>query len=144
MSGGPWLSADEATRLLRVRRATLYAYVSRGYIRSQPTPGPSRERHYSREDVERLRRRIEERRDPDKAAARALQWGVPVLESAITAIDGRRLYYRGHDVETLARGRSVAEVASLIWMARFDTSWRAVNVPRGVLARDGFRSLSFI
>jgi citrate synthase len=120
MSGGPWLSADEATRLLRVRRATLYAYVSRGYIRSQPTPGPSRERHYARDDVERLRRRIEERRDPDKAAARALQWGVPVLESAITAIDGARLYYRGHDVETLARTRSIAEVASLIWTGRFD------------------------
>jgi citrate synthase len=121
MSGGSWLSADEATRLLRIRRATLYAYVSRGYVRSQSTPGPSRERQYARDDVERLRRRIEARRDPDKAAARALQWGVPVLESAITAIDGARLYYRGHDVETLARTRSIAEVASLIWTGRFDS-----------------------
>ena len=35
----------------------------------RPAPGPSRERCYSRDDVERLRRRTEERRDPDKAAA---------------------------------------------------------------------------
>jgi citrate synthase len=116
-----WIGAADAARLLRVRRATLYAYVSRGYVRSQPGAGPSRERQYSRDDVERLRRRIEERRDPDKAAARALQWGVPVLESSITAIDGARLFYRGHDVGTLARTRSVSEVASLIWSGRFDS-----------------------
>ncbi len=45
---------------------------------------------------------------------------MPVLESSITAIAGARLYYRGHDVETLARTRSVAEVASLIWSGGFD------------------------
>ena len=57
---------------------------------------------------------------PDKAAARALQWGLPVLESSITFIDGQRLYYRGHDAVALARSRSFAEVASLIWSGRFD------------------------
>jgi citrate synthase len=117
----PWLSAEEAAATLRVSRATLYAYVSRGFIRSQPTPGPSRERGYARDDVERLRRRTEERRDPDKAAARALQWGIPILESSIAFIDGRRLYYRGHDATALARSRSVEEVASLIWTGRFDS-----------------------
>jgi citrate synthase len=116
-----WISAAEAARLLRVSRATLYAYVSRGYVRSQATAGPSRDRHYSRDDVERLRRRTEERRDPDKAAARALEWGVPVLESSIALIDGARLYYRGHDAVMLSRSRSVAEVASLIWSGNFDT-----------------------
>ena len=143
MSREPWLPAEEAARLLRVRRATLYAYVSRGYIRSQATPGPARDRHYSRDDVERLRRRIEERRDPDKAAARALQWGVPVLESAITAIDGKRLFYRGHDVETLARSRSVAEVASLIWTGRLDAAWPDGGI-HGKAPRDAFKHLSFI
>ena len=118
----PWISAADAARLLRVTRTTLYAYVSRGYIRSQATAGSSRERRYSRDDVERLRRRSEERRDPGKAAARALQWGVPVLESSITAIDGGRLYYRGHDAAALARTRSLAEIASLIWTGRFDST----------------------
>ena len=115
-----WMNADEASRLLRVSRTTLYAYVSRGYVRSQPTPGSSREHRYSRDDVERLRRRTEERRDPDKATARALQWGMPILESSIALIDGTRLYYRGHDVVILSRSRSLEEVASLIWSGRLE------------------------
>jgi citrate synthase len=115
-----WMPAADASARLGVSRATLYAYVSRGLVRSQATPGPSRHRRYSRDDVERLRRRTEERRNPDKAVAHALQWGMPVLESAITLIDGQRLYYRGHDVLALARTQSVKEVASLVWTGRFD------------------------
>ena len=34
-----WLTAHEATDLLGVSRATLYAYVSRGRIRSEATAG---------------------------------------------------------------------------------------------------------
>ena len=103
-----------------VSRATLYAYVSRGFVRSQSAPGSSRERRYSRDDVERLRRRTEERRDPDKAAARALQWGMPILESSIALIDGDRLYYRGHDAVGAGAIAIVEEVASLIWTGGFD------------------------
>src|ERR671932_261679 len=113
MIGGRWIGAADAATLLGVSRATLYAYVSRGYVRSQPVAASSRERQYSREDLERLLTRTEQRRDPDKAAARALQWGLPVLESSIAFIDGRRLYYRGHDAEALARSRSVQELAAL-------------------------------
>jgi len=116
-----WLSAAEASRLLGVRRATLYAYVSRGFVRSQASSGVSRERTYSRDDVERLRRRTEERRAPDKAAAHALQWGMPILESSIALIDGARLYYRGLDAAVLARSRALEEVAALIWTGGFDT-----------------------
>jgi citrate synthase len=111
----PWIGAEDAAKLLGVSRATLYAYVSRGHIRSQPLPGSSRQRSYSSEDVERLHRRTDERRAPDKATARALQWGLPVLESSITLVDGRRLYYRGLDVITLARTRTLEDVADLIW-----------------------------
>src|SRR4029453_8078886 len=121
MSGDhPWVGAADASRLLGVSRATLYAYVSRGYVRPRASAGPSRERLYSRDDVERLRRRTEARRDPDKAAARSLQWGLPVLESSIAFIDGRRRFYRGHGAVQLSRTRSVAEVASLIWRGEFD------------------------
>ena len=118
-----WISAAEASRLLGVSRATLYAYVSRGYVRSQAAPGLARERCYSRDDVERLRRRSEERRNPDKAAARAMQWGMPILESSIALIDGQNLYYRGHDAVILSRSRSLEEVASLIWSGRFETTF---------------------
>jgi citrate synthase len=137
------MSADDAASVLRISRTTLYAYVSRGFIRSQAKPGPSRQRGYSRDDVVRLRRRTEARRDPENAAARALQWGVPVLESAITLIDGNNLYYRGHDATTLARSRSLGEVASLIWTGRFDTAFPAPArgaAPAGPAAR----SLSFV
>jgi citrate synthase len=129
-AAGPWIGAAEAALLLGVSRATLYAYVSRGYVRSQATPGSSRERRYSRDDVERLRRRTEERRDPDKAASRALHWGMPTLESSISLIDGRRLYYRGHDAVALSQSRSLAEVASLIWTGRFDTAFPVVRAVR--------------
>jgi citrate synthase len=134
-----WISAGQAARVLRVSRATLYAYVSRGYVRSQSKPGSWRERRYSRDDVERLRRRTDERRDPDKAAAHALHWGMPILESSIALIDANRLYYRGHDAVMLSRSRSLEEVASLIWSGRFDVTLAtaAIQVPlAGSSARD--------
>ena len=139
-----WMNADDAAGALRVSRATLYAYVSRGFIRSQAMPGPSRQRGYSRDDVDRLRRRTEARRDPENAAARALQWGVPVLESAITLIDGNNLYYRGHEATTLARSRSLGEVASLIWTGRFDTAFPAAALGRAKPPVPAARSLSFV
>jgi citrate synthase len=113
------LTAAEATERLGITRATLYAYVSRGLLHSSPVPG-SRERRYAVEDVERLRGKSEERRDPSRVAERALHWGGPVLESAITLIADGRLFYRGHDAIELARTRTVEEVASLIWTGSFD------------------------
>jgi citrate synthase len=116
----PWIGAADAAQRLGVSRATLYAYVSRGFIRSQAQAGSTRERTYSHDDVERLRRRTEERKAPDKAAAHALQWGMPILESSIALIDGHRLYYRGHDAAALARSRSLEDVAALIWTGQFE------------------------
>lgn len=115
-----WLSSEVAASRLGVSRATLYAYVSRGLIRSTPAPGDPRQRRYAGEDVDNLRGRSEERRDPAKIGERALHWGVPVLESAITLIENGRLYYRGHDVAELARTRTVEEIAALIWTGAFD------------------------
>ena len=81
------LSAKEAAALLGVNPATIYAYVSRGLIRSEP--GDSRrERRYSREDVQRLAERQAQRRDPTRAAEHALRWGAPVLESARNRFPG--------------------------------------------------------
>jgi citrate synthase len=137
------MSAADACRMLRVTPATLYAYVSRGFVRSEATRRASRQRRYSRDDVERLRRRKEGRRDPDAAAAETLHWGLPVLESAITLIADNHLYYRGHDAVVLARSRPVAEVASLIWTGTFD---RAFGEARSAwpAALAGGRRLPFI
>jgi citrate synthase len=137
-----WITANEATRLLGVSRATLYAYVSRGFVRSEPLPGRPRERRYAREDVERLRVRAEERRNPEKAAEHALRWGVPILESAITLIAGGRLYYRGHDAAALAATRTLEEVASLIWTGSFDAD--VFDTPLHVVGGESGGGLPFI
>ena len=134
-----WIEAHEATKLLGVNRATLYAYVSRGFIRSEAVPGKPRQRRYAREDVERLRMRAEERRNPEKAVEHALRWGVPILESSITLITDGKLYYRGHDVAKLARERSIEEVASLIWTGAFDADLfdTPLHVVSGSVATNG-------
>ena len=125
------VSAAEASRTLGVTRATLYAYVSRGLIRSEPGTSATRERRYAREDIDRLKRRSEERRDPDKVASHALQWGMPVLESAITLIAGGRLYYRGHDAVALSKEQSVDAVASLIWTGTLEGARPTPKPSRG-------------
>ncbi|WP_166397885.1 citrate synthase family protein [Rubrobacter marinus] len=111
-----YLSAREAAGGLGVSLPTLYAYVSRGLVRSESGgEGNRRARRYRAEDVRRLRERAERRRNPDRAAEGVLNWGTPVMESAITLISDGRLYYRGRDVLGLARGGGVEEVAALIW-----------------------------
>src|SRR5262249_21696710 len=111
------LNAAQAAGALGVTRATLYAYTSRGLLRSEPMPGRTRERRYYREDVERLKERKDARRDPSKIAARGLEWGGPVLESGITLIHNGRLFYRGRDAIELAAHASVEEAAALLWGA---------------------------
>jgi citrate synthase len=110
-----WVDTDEAVALLGVSRATLYAYVSRGRIRSEAVPGGNRRSRYSRDDLVRLVERSRERRHPEKAAEQALHWGLPILESKITLIADERMYYRGRDASVLARTSSLAEVAALLW-----------------------------
>ena len=139
-----WLDADEAIETLGVSRATLYAYVSRGRIRSEAAPGAQRRRRYSRDDIERLKARSRERRNPEKAAEQALHWGLPILESAITLIADERIYYRGHELGALVRERSVAEVAALLWTGTGDAPAlepppRATTSPR---AREGVRFIA--
>ena len=110
-----YLGAGRAAEELGVSLATLYAYVSRGMIRSEAVEGKGRARRYRAEDIRRLKERKERRRDPDGVVEGALHWGTPVLESEITMIDGGVLYYRGRDVVDLAKDKSIEEVAALIW-----------------------------
>lgn len=111
------LSAKEAAAELGVSLPTLYAYVSRGLIRSE-APAGGRTRLYRAEDV----RNLVTRRDRPAEAAndRALDWGAPVLESAITLITGDGLYYRGRDARDLAAGATLEAVATLLWDAAED------------------------
>ncbi len=110
-----YLSAREAAGELGVTLPTLYAYVSRGLIRSESAGEGRRARRYRAEDVRRLKEKAERRRDPDRATEGALNWGTPVMESHITLISEGRLYYRGRDALRLAHESTVEEVAALIW-----------------------------
>jgi citrate synthase len=112
---GYFLTARQAADALDVTRATLYAYASRGQLRSEAIPGRPRERRYRREDVERLQQRKEARRDPHAAAARGLHWGGPLLESGITLIHGGKLYYRGRDAVRFAETANAEHAAALLW-----------------------------
>ena len=114
------LTAQEAARELGISPATLYAYVSRGLLASEPGPDGRRARRYAAEDVRRLRERRDSRRDPNREARRAVRWGAPVLDSALSLIDGGVLYYRGHSAVALAEERTVEEVAALVWTGRMD------------------------
>ncbi|MFC4427946.1 citrate synthase family protein [Deinococcus navajonensis] len=113
------LSTAEAVSLLGVKPATLYAYVSRGLIRSEAGPEGSRQRRYHAADVQALAKRQLDRRDPERAVqaavGSALQWGQPVLDSALTRIADGELRYRGLDALVLAEQATVEEVAGLLW-----------------------------
>ncbi|MFP6699947.1 MAG: citrate synthase [Alphaproteobacteria bacterium] len=110
----PYLTAREAAAELNVSRATLYAYVSRGLVRSEAVDG-SRSRLYRADDVRAIRSRKTAGISPEAIAATALTHGNPVLESAITLIADGELYYRGRDVKELARSSSLESVAGLLW-----------------------------
>lgn len=108
------LSAVEAAATLGVTRQTLYAYVSRGLLTALPG-SDHRESLYSRAAVTELAKNRRRGRRPKEIAKGTLDWGLPVLESAITLIDRGRLYYRGRDAIELADSSSVEAVAALLW-----------------------------
>lgn len=108
------LSADEAARRLGIRRDTLYAYVSRGLIRSEEQRG-TRARLYHTEDIDLLVERRRGRRDPAHVAAEALHWGTPLLESGLTLIRDDQLYYRGTPAEHFVNTATFEQVAGFLW-----------------------------
>lgn len=120
MGNSKTLSAQEAADDLGVNLATLYAYVSRGMIRSEAVVGSKRNRRYNAEDIQRLRIRKEQRRNPEKITETALHFGAPLLDSAITLIADGKLYYRGMDAILLARNHMIEQVAALIWLGDLD------------------------
>lgn len=112
-----WLTAQEALQRLGSKPQSLYANVSRGRIRARPDPEDARRSQYLAEDVERLASRARGRRPAAIVAAEAVQWGEPVLASAISTVIDSRLIYRGADAAELAQRATLEEVAALLWGA---------------------------
>lgn len=109
-----YLSSADAAALLGVSRQTLYAYVSRGLLHAHPGE-EARESRYLAAEVERLAVNRTRGRKPREVARAALDWGLPVLESALTLIEDGRLYYRGQDAVEFSTQASVEEAAALLW-----------------------------
>ncbi|GGL15417.1 citrate/2-methylcitrate synthase [Deinococcus radiotolerans] len=123
---GP-LTTAQACEQLGVKPATLYAYVSRGLIRSVPGPAGTRERRYDAGDVQAFAGRQATRRDPQASVQAAVQGSLdglrgaqyggvtPILDSALTRIENGTLAYRGVDARHLAETASAEDVAALLW-----------------------------
>lgn len=135
MKNRRYFNAKEAAGELGISLPTLYAYVSRGLIRSEETGDSRRVRRYYREDVERLKARREWRKDPDTATRAALHAGAPVMESAITLITDDRLYYRGRDALALSIDHRVEQVVALIWTGDLEREIATLSDPHsGILS----------
>lgn len=104
-----YLSAREAAGELGVSPATLYAYVSRGLIRSEPS-ADTRTRRYRAEDV----RALKGRRAPF-AAPRSSDADAPVLDTAVSTITEAGPIYRGVPAVALADEGSLEQAATLLW-----------------------------
>lgn len=110
-----WLTAEQALTLLGTKSQTLYANVSRGRIRAKPDPADTRRSLYFTDDVKRLATRHAGRRKTEAVAAEAIQWGDPVLPSALSTVFNGRLFYRGQDAAMLAERASLEDIALLLW-----------------------------
>jgi len=109
-----YTTAKEAAAALGVSIPTLYAYVSRGFIRSQGVAG-SRNRRYWKVDIERLKgRRIPDAHGQEPPASGEEIRGLD-NETKITLLTHRGLYYRGRDVAELAETETFESVAALLW-----------------------------
>ena len=126
------VTAREAAKLLEIKLDTLYAYVSRGLVRSVSGEG-RKARLYLKADLDRLRARSDAHRGHAPLAAGALRWGEPVLDSAITAIHDEGPLYRGFPAARLAAdGVPFESVAELLWTGALPPArpeWPAAEWP---------------
>src|SRR5712691_11120834 len=105
------LTSRQAADRLGIKLDTLYAYVSRGRLRSVSVPG-SRERRYRVEDVVVLRDTRGGEKGGRGTDPEAL---MPVIASSICLIENGRLYYRGEDAIYLSEAATLEQIATLLW-----------------------------
>jgi citrate synthase len=110
-----WLTAAEALQVLGVRPQTLYANVSRKKIRAKPDPKDTRRSLYHEADVRKMSRQHGGPRKATAVAAAAIEWGDPILSSAVSTVVEGRLYYRGRDAVGLSEEKVFEEVARILW-----------------------------
>ena len=149
------LTAAEAAAQLGVKLGTLYAYVSRGWLKSYRRR-VGREALYRRSDIEALRgMTMPERGRRARSLPDASSWvtiaqpptadgspsGVIVAESAVSSIIEGRIAYRGYPIEEVVEHATYEEVCLLLWngeqpghaeVERLCTTIGAAQMPRPV------------
>jgi citrate synthase len=125
-SAALYLSAREASAELSISPATLYAYVSRGLIRSEPS-SDSRSHRYRAEDV----RSLKERRapSPEPRGMRSFDADLPVMDSAIATITEDGPIYRGVNCVDLAEKDTLEHTATLLWDVTAADPFASNNCP---------------
>jgi citrate synthase len=123
------LTAAEAAAQLGVKLGTLYAYVSRGWLKSYRRR-VGREALYRRSDIDALRgMTMPERGRRARSLPDASSWvtiaqpptadtspsGVIVAESAVSSIIEGQLAYRGFPIEEVVEHATYEEVCLLLW-----------------------------
>jgi citrate synthase len=131
------MSAQEAAGRLGVKVETLYAYVSRGVLRSRRTAG-SRRSVFDRDEVEALAMRGRPRRTTRPFAVDF------TIQTHLTSIDSNGLRFRGHDAVTLAHTATFERVAELLWTGELPDDpppWQPadVDVPPVASVTDALR-----
>jgi citrate synthase len=119
-----YLSARDAATELAVSPATLYAYVSRGLIRSEPGENP-RSRRYRAEDV----RGLKSRRAPMLEGQGLKAADLPVLDSAISTITEEGSIYRGVYAVALSQTATFEQAATLLWDSKSSDPFAKTNLP---------------
>lgn len=123
------LTSEEAAEFLGVSKATLYSYVSRGMLRSEPTEAGTRRRSYSLAELQRLKHRHSYRSDPERAAEEVIEFGNPILATSISQITPSSHSYRGVSSAQLARDHLFEEVAEFLWTGQLSGSHDAWTLP---------------
>lgn len=131
-----YITREAALKILNVKPQTLYAYVSRGWIRSVQQPGGGKRSLYARVDMEKMKNRASSRTGHGVVASTAMRWGEPIIPTTITEIRSEGHCYRGRSAIALARsGASFESVAEFLWSGLWlgeRTHWDSPAIPAHV------------
>ena len=119
-----YLNALEAAAELAISPATLYAYVSRGLVRSEPGQ-TSRSRRYRAEDV----RALKNRRAPIVEGQGLRAGDLPVFDSSISTLTDKGPIYRGVNAVALSEAGTLEQAATLLWDSRGSDPFAKSNLP---------------
>lgn len=108
------LNTQEVCALLNIKPQTLYAYVSRGLLRSAASNTNKRNYRYLRSDVEQLQQRKTLHHHPKKVLQEALHWGAPLLNTQLSHFADGMLYYRDLPITSLVQ-QPFEHTITLLW-----------------------------